>query len=138
MPVAAEKDAQITSRELTDASFDLPMLNGEYRGKPYRFVYGVSDHGKGVWWNGLIKVDLETGEKKEWYQAGHYPSEPNFIARPGSEAEDDGVLLSTVLAGDLNTSYLLVLNATTMEPMGRALAPHFLPFPSHGFAEADP
>ena len=46
------------------------------------------------------------------------------------------MLLSNVLS-ELNTSFLLVLNATTMEPLARALAPHYLPYVSHGFAVQD-
>ena len=66
-----------------------------------------------------------------------FPTEPDFLPAPGATSEDDGVLVSNVLSGDLNTSYLLVLNATTMEPLARALAPHYLPYVSHGFACMD-
>ena len=70
----------------------------------------------------------------EWYKEDHYASEPNFLPRPGATEEDDGVLISTVLGGDLGHSYLLVLDAKTMTEIARADAPHFLPFTSHGFA----
>lgn len=46
-------------------------------------------------------------------------------------------LRAQVLGGPMNRSYLLVLNATTMEQIATADAPHFLPFSSHGFAELD-
>ena len=32
-------------------------------------------------------------------QANHYPTEPDFIPHPDAVKEDDGVLLSNVLAG---------------------------------------
>ena len=118
-------------------SFDLPHVNKFYKGKPYRYIYGTGDQGDGVWWNTLIKIDTETGETKEWYKPNHFPTEPDFLPAPGATSEDDGVLVSNVLSGDLNTSYLLVLNATTMEPLARALAPHYLPYVSHGFACMD-
>ena len=86
-----------------------------------------------------MKVNVETGETLEWYEEDHYATEPNFLPRPGATEEDDGILLSTVLGGgDIQTSYLLVLDAKTMKPLARAKSPHFLPYMSHGFAEPDP
>lgn len=131
------KDAEITSRVLTKVSFDLVTMHPKKVGQPYRYVYGLADHGSGVWWSSLVKIDLETGEHLEWYKEDHYASEPNFIPRPGATDEDDGVLVSTVLGGDLGHSYLLVLDAKTMKPLARADAPQYLPFTSHGFANQD-
>ena len=140
VPVAS--GGPVTSTRVTATSFDLPMLNDAYRGKPYRFAYGNGDHSAGVWWNSIVKVDMDTGATTEWYKEDHFASEPNFIPRPasagGTGAEDDGVLVSTVLAGPLKTSVLLVLDAKTMEEIAVAKAPHFLPYMSHGFAEPDP
>ena len=136
VPVATDS-AVITAKVVTNTSFDLIAFNGAYMGRKYRFAYGTGDHGEGVWWNNLVKVDMETGATTEWYKRDHFPSEPNFIARPGATAEDDGVLLSVVLGGDRNASYLLVLDAATMLPLAEADAPHFLPYLSHGFAAAD-
>ena len=87
---------------------------------------------QGTWWNNLVKVDLQTNRTLEWFREGHYPSEPNFIPRPGATYEDEGVLLSVVLGGDIGTSYLLMLDAHTMAPIAEAAAPYYLPFPSHG------
>jgi carotenoid cleavage dioxygenase-like enzyme len=42
------------------------------------------------------------------------------------------VLLSVVLDGDRNTSFLLVLGATTFTELARAQAPHVVPFGFHG------
>ncbi len=135
VPVTTDDpDAKITSRVLTDVSFDLITLHPDKVGQPYRYVWGLADHGSGVWWSSLVKIDLETGEHLEWYKEDHYASEPNFLPRPGATEEDDGVLISTVLGGDLGHSYLLVLDAKTMTEIARADAPHFLPFTSHGFA----
>ena len=136
VPVATDSTT-ITAKLVTNTSFDLIAFNGKYAGRKYRFAYGTGDHGEGVWWNNLVKVDMDTGATIEWYKRDHFPSEPNFIARPGATEEDDGVLLSTVLGGDRNASYLLILDAKTMQPLAEADAPHFLPYLSHGFAAAE-
>jgi beta,beta-carotene 9',10'-dioxygenase len=128
----------ITSKILTDISFDLIAIHPAKKGQDYRYMWGLGDHGSGRWWSSLVKIDLKTGESLEWYKDDHFASEPNFIPTPGASNEDDGVLISTVLGGPYNHSYLLVLNATTMEELAKADTPHFLPFPSHGFAEVDP
>ena len=127
----------MTATVQTNTSFDLIGLNPRSWGRPYRFAWGTGDHGEGVWWNTLVKVDVDTGETVTWYEKDQFPTEPNFIPRPGATDEDDGVLVSQVLGGDIGTSYLLVLDAKTMKPLAKVKAPHFLPYVSHGFSEAD-
>ena len=60
-----------------------------------------------------------------------------FVADPGAEAEDAGVLLSVVLDADRGASFLLVLDAASLDEIARAEAPHHIPFGFHGqFAAA--
>ncbi|KAL4435075.1 hypothetical protein ABPG77_003900 [Micractinium sp. CCAP 211/92] len=81
---------------------------------------------------GSSTVDVETGETQVWRQPGHFPGEPIFVPRPGGEREDDGVLLSVVLAGPDQHSYLLVLDASSLEEVARAKVPHVVGFGFHG------
>jgi carotenoid cleavage dioxygenase-like enzyme len=67
-----------------------------------------------------------------WYVAGLYPGEPVFVPAPKAQAEDDGVLLSVVLDIGKDSSFLLVLDAATLEELARAEAPHAIPFHFHG------
>ena len=78
-------------------------------------------------WGASYRPDPRPAPKDD-----HYPSEVSFLPRPGATAEDDGVLISTVLGARLGKSYLLVLNATDLSQIATADAPEFLPFPSHG------
>jgi len=85
----------------------------------------------------IARIDTETGESTAWSQPGCYPGEPVFVAEPGAEAEDDGVLLSVVLDAQAESSFLLVLDAATLEPLARAVVPHVIPLGFHGqFARA--
>lgn len=112
---------------LSDACIELPRIdyhrfntNGHYRK-----VYGVSvhpDHPKGFY-NSLVKINIDTGRADYWYETGHYPGEPYFIPRPGSKNDEDGVLLSIVLDTTKGNSYLLLLDATTMQEIARATVP---------------
>ena len=37
-----------------------------------------------------MKLDVETGTEKVWYNEGYFPSEPVFVQAPNPESEDDG------------------------------------------------
>ncbi|CAM1501175.1 Fc.00g103370.m01.CDS01 [Cosmosporella sp. VM-42] len=100
---------------------ELPTINPKYGGKPYRYFYSCSSRGLSTVMDSLVKTDLDTREALIWSgPRGHSPGEPIFVARPGASEEDDGVLLSVVVDGTAEASYLLCLDARTMEELGRA------------------
>jgi carotenoid cleavage dioxygenase-like enzyme len=55
-----------------------------------------------------------------------------FVREPGTDGEDDGVVLSVVLDTNAGRSFLLVLDAGSFEEIARAEAPHHIPFGFHG------
>ena len=71
-------------------------------------------------------------ETKSWSEPGCFAGEPVFVAAPDAEGEDEGVLLSVVLDSERGGSFLLVLDAQTLEELARAEAPHHIPFGFHG------
>ncbi|HEY2216329.1 MAG TPA: carotenoid oxygenase family protein, partial [Solirubrobacteraceae bacterium] len=82
-------------------------------------------------------IDTHDGSALSWSESGCFPGEPVFVARPGAEREDDGVLLSVVLDVVAETSFLLVLDAADLSELARASVPHHIPFGFHGqFARA--
>lgn len=102
-------------------SGELPTINLAYATRRHRYVYGVSFRGLSTMMDSLCKTDTLTREALVWAPpAAHTPSEPIFVGRPGSTDEDDGVLLSVVLDGTAETSYLVCLDARTMKEVGRA------------------
>lgn len=123
------------SETLSPETIELPGIHyAQCNGRDYRYAYGVSTssaHPENVS-NQLIKVDTVTGETRIWYEAGQYPGEPVFVPVPGAAGEDQGVLLTVVLDGFQGRSYLLVLDATNLEEVGRAEVPHHIPFGFHG------
>jgi beta,beta-carotene 9',10'-dioxygenase len=86
-----------------------------------RYIYGMAVRADGGdtfdnW--GLVKMNTESStsdELKVFREPSQYYSEPIFVANPDGETEDDGILLSNVYDGIRRESYLLVLDATTME-----------------------
>ena len=68
----------------------------------------------------------------KWGEPGCYPGEPVFVPSPEATGEDDGVVLSVVLNARTGRSFLVVLDAVSFEELGRAEAPHHIPFGFHG------
>jgi carotenoid cleavage dioxygenase-like enzyme len=98
--------------------------------RPYRYVWGVGI--RSGWLGTIVKGDLVGGSAGMWERDGCFPGEPVFVARPGAEDEDDGVLLSVVLDSRSERSFLLVLDARSLEELARAEVPHHIPFGFHG------
>jgi len=123
---------KIGYEDINQLGIDLYAIHPSLKGHKYRYVWAMGNHGEGVWWNSIVKIDHKTNQTLEWWKEDHYPSEVSFIPRPGAVDEDDGVLISTVLGVPQGHSYLLVLNATDLTQIATAAAPGMLPFPSHG------
>jgi carotenoid cleavage dioxygenase-like enzyme len=131
VPLAGE--GAVTRRTLAPVALELPRINYETRaGKPYRYVWGTGIQAPGDFLDSILKIDVETGDVARWYEAGLYPGEPVFVPHPLGHAEDEGVLLSVVLDIDRDRSFLLVLDAATLQERARAEAPHAIPFHFHG------
>ncbi|OHF01523.1 carotenoid cleavage dioxygenase 1 [Colletotrichum orchidophilum] len=122
---------------------ELPTINPAHLTKRHRYVYSLADRGLSTLLDTIVKTDADTAEALLWEcPTAHTPGEPIFVPRPppsssssassagdgdggssgtGEEmAEDDGVILSVVLDGTAQTSYLLCLDARTMTELGRA------------------
>jgi beta,beta-carotene 9',10'-dioxygenase len=125
----------VTSRVLSEQPLELPRIAYDsHNGRPYRYVYGVGDrHRDGSdFFNQLVKMDVETGESLIWDEPGCYPSEPVFVPAPEASGEDDGVVLSVILDGATNQSFLLALDAATWQELARAEVPIVVPHGFHG------
>ncbi len=121
-------------KTLSEERIELPTFDFSKACEKYRYVYGLG-YRKDILAdvnNQLVKIDIETGESKIWHYDGYYPSEPLFVAAPGREAEDEGVVLSVVLDTAKGNSFLLVLDAKSFTEIARAEAPTYLPVGLHG------
>ncbi|KAK2591819.1 hypothetical protein QQS21_010487 [Conoideocrella luteorostrata] len=112
---------------------EMPVINAAYAGKPYQFVYSAGVRGLATFVDSLVKTNIHTRDALIWCgPQGHSPGEPVFVARPGATDEDDGIILSLVLDGSAETSYLLCLDAKTMIELGRAEADFPISIGLHG------
>jgi len=89
---------------------EFPRIHPALNGKPYRYGYtvGVADYG----FPSIYKQDLQTGKAAQFdVGAGRQSAEPVFVPRDGSQAEDDGYLMTFVYDEGKNISDLIILDA---------------------------
>jgi beta,beta-carotene 9',10'-dioxygenase len=122
---------QVEVERLIDEPLELPRINyGRCNERPYRYAWGVG--ADGGWIDRIVKADVVERKSSVWSEDGRFPGEPVFVAAPEGEGEDEGVLLSVVFDGRSGTSFLLVLDAASLEEVARAEVPHHIPFGFHG------
>jgi carotenoid cleavage dioxygenase-like enzyme len=142
LPLGSDPDGgEVEWETIYPGHIELPMIDYEHRNtREYRYAYGVGndEHPPQEFQNQLVKVDVHEREAETWSAEGIYPGEPVFVPSPNEErAEDDGALLSVVLDASEERSFLLVLDAATMNERARAWCPHPIPFGFHGQFYAD-
>ena len=127
------KRATIEYNVPKDAAPELPTINPRYLTQPHRYTYGGADRSSyAVLYDALVKWDSETRSAVYWAEHGHTPGEPVFVVDPEGTDEDDGVLLSVVLDGFSERSYLLCLSAKDLKEVGRAEMDITVGFGFHG------
>ncbi|AKU92385.1 carotenoid oxygenase family protein [Vulgatibacter incomptus] len=118
-------------------SCEFPRVAPSATGKPYRFAW-LGAHAPGSrrdLYDQLARLDVESGEaRRVELPAGHYPSEPIFVHKAGSAAEDDGWILTLVYDARAHQSHLAILDSKRLDdgPIARAYFDHHVPFTFHG------
>lgn len=126
---------EVSSHPLSDVLMELPSIdyarfnmNGAYQ-----YIYSMSmQNESSPFYDEIAKVDLTTGDAAKWSQAGCFPGEPVFVATPQSHTEDGGILLSIVLDITNESSFLLLLEASSLQEITRVNAPDPIMMGFHG------
>jgi carotenoid cleavage dioxygenase-like enzyme len=142
VPLTGPGTSGATQETLSPTSIELPRINyGRCVGRVYRYVWGTGQTVSGNFIDNITKIDVSGSQgarAKTWHERSCYPGEPVFVPQPASTVEDDGVLLSVVLDAYKQRSFLLVLDAATLQERARAEVPHHIPFGFHGNHFTDP
>lgn len=141
-----KNSSQASSELLDDGWYEYPTYNWHARGGTVGkscFTYLVEYYadGTGTYGSmGLAKFDSCTMQKvATWNEPSTFPSEPHYIARdpsyPYTAAEDDGVILTTVMNGASSNrlSELLVLSAKELSVLARIPLDRPVPATVHGW-----
>lgn len=124
----------VTGQQIDDAGIELPRINENRMGRPYRFLYAAGQP-TNTEIRGVIRYDLERGSMQRYgVPEGDQNSEPVFVARPGASAEDDGWLLVCVYRHATQTSDVVILDARDIEsgPLATVHLPRRIPAGFHG------
>ncbi|ETN47148.1 uncharacterized protein HMPREF1541_01339 [Cyphellophora europaea CBS 101466] len=121
-PNKAVSKALIEYQSPPQSAPELPTINPNYQTKKHRYIYGISDTGLSTFADSLVKYDTETHEVKRWSVHGHTAGEAIFVPDPAGMdgEEDEGVLLTVVLDGFEGKSYLLILDARSLDTVAKA------------------
>jgi beta,beta-carotene 9',10'-dioxygenase len=93
-----------------------------------KIAWSVWGNGPGSgWFDRILKVDIADGTALTWREPDCFPAEPVFVPHPEGIDEDTGAVLSIVLDAARETSFLLVLDAATLQEIARAEVPHHIP-----------
>lgn len=107
---------------------ELPSMIPRFKMKKNRYVWSIVNRGYSTFLDRISKFGLKTKEVLYWDNPqGHTLGEAIFVPNPNGVNEDDGVILSVILDGCKETSYLVsmelgersVIGLLDSEPMVR-------------------
>lgn len=125
---------QVHIIESHSTGIEFPRLNyKKFNGHEYQYFYSalITDHDQ-KFFNAISKQDMISGKTLIWQNDDCFPGEPVFIAKPNSEKEDEGVLLSIFYDAHSQCSGLVILDSQTMHQLAQINLPFHLPFGLHG------
>jgi carotenoid cleavage dioxygenase len=130
-----------SEEDLSDTVMEFPMVNARYAGRPYRYAYNMT--GKPGWFlfDGIVKIDLETGREDRYaFGDGVYGSETPMAPRPNATAEDDGYLVTFTTDVGNDCSECLVFDAHDVAagPIARVRLPERISSGTHSYWASDP
>jgi torulene dioxygenase len=131
-PCTDVKKATVEWSVCKSLSPELPTMNPKMGTRKHRYVYATTFRGEATLTDGIMKLDCDTQQVQLWACHGQSPGEPIFVPNPDGTGEDDGVLLSVVLDGMREKSYLLCLDARNLSEIGRANVDGAVGFGFHG------
>ena len=139
------KTGTVSERQIDDRGSEFPKLPDSLVGLQNRYGYCLSTGDGGI--SGVseggatVKYDLANGGTSELHNfpKSHFPGEPSFVPAEGAKNEDDGYLMTYVYAGDTDTSYLAILDASNIasDPLAEIHVPKRVPTGFHGTWIAD-
>jgi all-trans-8'-apo-beta-carotenal 15,15'-oxygenase len=116
---------------------EFPTINPDRVGLDYRYAFlGAAATPTGnAPLQGILKLDLEKNTRQFWSTAPQgYASEPIFVPRPHSQAEDDGWLLLMIYDGAIDRSKIVILDAKNLDvgALATLTLNHHIPYGLHG------
>jgi carotenoid cleavage dioxygenase len=126
------RDGRVEEQQLDHSSVEFPRINDEWTGKANQFCYMPTVANQPTFlFDGLKKFDFvfrKTTAEIKWQQ-GWYGSEPVFVPKKDSVAEDDGYVLNWLHSD--NSSRIVILDAKDFSVAGTVEIPCRVPVGFH-------
>jgi all-trans-8'-apo-beta-carotenal 15,15'-oxygenase len=131
------REQTVASQLIEPRCCEFPVLNRDRVGRTYRYLFvGAAHHPTGnAPLQGILKLDLKTGERQFWSAAPRcFAGEPIFVPKPEGREEDDGWILTMIYDSSAHRSDLVILDA--LDLAGGAIArlhlKYHIPYSLHG------
>ena len=125
-----------TEAVVSDRIMEFPMINQNFAGRPYRYTYNMTTQPGWFLFDGIVKVDLQTGAEQRYaFGDGVFGSETPMAPRAGSVDEDDGYLVTFTTDMQRDCSECLVLDARDIAagPIARVRLPERISSGTHSW-----
>jgi carotenoid cleavage dioxygenase len=123
---------------LSDRVMEFPTVNGRVAGRPYQHAYCMTTKPGWFLFDGLVKVDVDTGVEQHYaFEDGVFASETPMAPRAGwsaeTNAEDDGYLVTftTDLERDRSECFVFDARDITQGPIARVRLPERISSGTH-------
>ena len=129
---------RLTAETLSAGSFEWPSIDIRRLCQPLDHAWMAEARPGSFFWSGLARFNARTGRIDRFdFGAGTFCSEPLFVPRPGSAA-DEGWVLSECYDGGTGRSFLALLDAEHIQdgPLACIHLQHHAPFSYHGWWQA--
>ena len=128
------RTGQTKEEFIDDRLMEFGTINPNHVGKPYRYTYGVTSKPDWFLFDGLVKLDVETGATQRFAcPEGVYVSEAPMAPRSGATAEDDGYLMTFVtdMPNDRSECWVFDASDITEGPIARITLPERISSGTH-------
>jgi carotenoid cleavage dioxygenase len=128
------RTGQTKEEPLADELLEFGMINGRHGGRPYRYTYAMTGEPGMFLFNGIVRLDVQTGERQEYrFPSGVFASESPMAPSPGSTAEDDGYVVTFTTDVERDRSDCWVFDAAdiTAGPRARVALPERISSGTH-------
>ena len=126
---------------LNETISEFGMINPRFAGKPYRYAWGVTAKPGWFLFDGLTRLDVESGECQSYqFPEGVYASESPMAPRTGSEAEEDGYIVTFTTDMNRDSSNCVIFDAADISrgPIASIALPQRICAGTHAYWEASP
>ena len=125
---------RVAPEALFDARFEFPTRDLKRSfGTAVGVLFGARIFGgEGERSSEIQRIDFGSGTIKTYSEPFSTLGEPVFVAKPGSSSEGDGVLLAVGSSTKEKRSVMVVLDATTLEPLAKASVEENIGMGFHG------